>query len=85
MPDFLDLIKKAATGAVRAEKPVSFYTGEIIALSPITVRLSQKLTLSGQQLIVASAAANADIGDTVIVARQQGGSRYIIIDKVVTV
>ncbi|WP_339295929.1 DUF2577 domain-containing protein [Paenibacillus sp. FSL W7-1279] len=48
----LDIIKKAAVEAVGAGNPVAIQFGTVISLSPLEVRLDQRLTLSEAFLIV---------------------------------
>lgn len=84
------IIKKAAVEAVEAMRPTAVAFGRITALSPLTVRVDQKLTLSGNQLTVAGGTQKIgdwkpglQAGDEVILLRMQGGQKYILLDKVV--
>lgn len=84
------MIKKAAVEAVDAMKPVAVTFGRVDGLSPLTVRVDQKLTLSGDILAVAGGTQKLgdwkpglQAGDQVILLRMQGGQKYILLDKVV--
>lgn len=55
MADFnelLNTIKKAATEAVDATKPVQVCFGKVISASPLQILVDQKMTLSSSQLIL---------------------------------
>lgn len=48
----LDIIKRAAVEAVGASNPVAVQFGTVVSLSPLEVRLDQRLTLPEAFLIV---------------------------------
>lgn len=52
MADFVQLIKKAAYEAIEASKPCRIVYGEVTAISPIKVRIEQKITLTEDFLII---------------------------------
>lgn len=94
----LDIIKKASLGAVSNSNPVSFAFGEVTAAQPLSVTLDQRLTLSGAALAVSESVAESKVqigteevllrrgleaGDKVLLARMQGGQRYIVLDRLV--
>lgn len=87
----LEIIKKAAVEAVEAAKPVSVVFGRVTAASPLTVRVDQKLTLSGDMLAVCAGIEplpghvreGLKAGDRVLLLRMQGGQKYVVLDKVV--
>ena len=91
MPDAKDLlkvIKKAAYEAVEASQPADFCFGEVIDLSPLTVKVEQKLTLSRSQLIMTETVKTLSplvVGDAVVLLKKKGGQKYLILDKAVTV
>lgn len=87
---WIALMKKAAVEAVEAMKPAAVVFGRITGLSPLAVRVDQKLTLTGSMLTVAGGTQRIgdlkpglQAGDQVILLRMQGGQRYILLDKVV--
>lgn len=48
-------VKKAAVAAVQAQKPMAYYLGEVVSISPLKISVDQKLTLTDKQLILTSA------------------------------
>lgn len=117
MPDangLLKAVKRAALDAVDAAKPADIYFGEVINISPLQIRVEQKMILGSPQLILSrnvsdyttsftiqwqtetDSAHAHDItgkkeitihnalhaGERVILARQSGGQKYIVIDRI---
>lgn len=83
--DLLITIKKAAMEAVAASKPVIVTYGKVIKTVPLEISIEQKLQLEAEFLVVTNAAKEAALaaGDEVVLIRQQGGQKYIVVDKVV--
>lgn len=95
----LEVIKKAALAAVEAAMPMRVMFGKVTDTSPLTVRVGQKLPLSGDMLVVAAGTTPLNgicstcgkitvrdplkPGDKVILLRMQGGQKYILLDRVV--
>ena len=94
----IKVIKQAAVDAVNASSPADFITGTVINAEPLKVKIDQKITLGIAQLQltrnvikhkVKINGTEAEIdnslknGDKVIIARCQGGQRYVVLDKVV--
>ncbi len=77
--DIINLVKKIAVAAVQSEKPVELYTKSITGVSPLEVKLNDKTTLKGLQLT--SLIQGLELGDTVCLARVQGGQKYIILGR----
>ena len=76
------LIKKIALDAVHASQPTTIVFGSVTSVSPLKVRISQLLELPSASLIPTSAVKNKlAVGDEVILIRQQGGQRYVVLDK----
>lgn len=70
--------------AYRASKPCDTVIGTVTKVDPVTVRISQKMTLSGGFLgATQTALASIKKGEKVLMMRQSGGQKYYIIDKVV--
>ncbi len=91
MADFSDAVKLAAQEAIDASKPVTVLFGTVTGVAPLTVNVSEKLTLTGSSLVVTAALTDDTgaialvIGDKLVLVRVQGGRRYIAIDRVVEV
>lgn len=88
MPDAIELtksIKRAALEAVNASKPVEICFGKVTSASPLKILVEQKLLLGKAQLVPAQK-VTADnglvVGDEVILFRQQGGQKYIVVDRI---
>lgn len=86
MPDAVGLvktIKKTAVEAVEATKPVAVCFGKVESISPLKINVEQKMTLSKAQLVLTETAQDGlAAGDEVILLRQQGGQKYIVLDRI---
>lgn len=82
--DLLKLMKKAAVEAVEASMPVKVCIGKVIATAPLEVSVDQKIHLKKAQLILTETVTKEPLqnDDGVILLRQQGGQKYIIIDRI---
>jgi hypothetical protein len=58
-------VKTAAVDAVRAMKPFAFTYGTVTAISPLTVQVDQKLTLTADQLLLTNAVRDFTVNATV--------------------
>lgn len=88
MPDAVELmktIKRAALDAVDASKPVQVCFGKVTSVSPLKILVEQKLLLGDKQLIITESATKSGlvVGDKVVLLRQQGGQKYIVMGKIV--
>lgn len=52
MNDFVKLMKKTAVEAVNASKPANMVFGEVISVSPLKIKIDQKLILTSAQLVL---------------------------------
>ena len=50
--DLLKMIKKTAVEAVNASKPANMVFGKVISVSPLKIKIDQKLILTSAQLVV---------------------------------
>ena len=111
MPDATELtraIKKAASKAVKAEKPVEVCFGKVTSAPPLQILVDQKFTLGAAQLVLTrnvtdfttnvTVSWNTEnrsggrksitvhnglvVGDEVILIRQQGGQKYVVVDRI---
>lgn len=97
MSDFDALIKsvkKAAVEAVEASTPANFMFGDVLSISPLQIRIDQKMTLGSAQLALCRqvtaytdnnglAIDNAlKAGDKVVLGRIAGGQKFVVLDKV---
>lgn len=79
----IPLLKRIALEAVEASKPTVVLFGTVQSVSPLSIYLEQKRTITKNFLIITDKAKNLAVGDGVVMVRMQGGQKYIIIDKVV--
>lgn len=77
--DLLKIMKQAATEAVNASNPVAVCMGNVKSVLPLKIKLGQKLMLSEKQLIKCKEIGNLKEQDNVVLLRQQGGQKYIIL------
>ena len=107
------LIKQMAVEAYQAERPSDVILGTVVGEKPLKIKVSQKLILSEEFLILTSQVCDYETivtitdgisgaghshtvsrektvihnvlkkGDQVVMIRQAGGQRYLVIDKVV--
>lgn len=86
MLELLETIQRIAIDTVRASDPIDLCFGEVAALTPFTILDGDKLRLSGKTLLFTETTARYQykLGDVVIMLREQGGQRYLILDKAVT-
>lgn len=94
--DFLNLIKEIAVKAVKAENPTLIVFGTVTSVSPLKINIEQKMTLSSSQLVLTRSVTNHRInndtvsesglstGDEVLLVRMQGGQKYVVLDRVVS-
>ena len=52
MNDFVKLMKKTAVEAVNASKPANMVFGKVIGVSPLKIKVDQKLILTSAQLVL---------------------------------
>lgn len=120
----LSIIKQASNEAIEASQPVKICFGTVTGVSPLTIKIDQKLELSTAQLVLTrnvtdywtdetvdhltenrgGGGGHASyeshnhnykgrkpflihhtllVGDKVLLLREQGGQRYVVIDRVV--
>lgn len=81
----LQVMKQSARETEKASCPVQICYGKVISLDPLKIQVDQKITLKKAQLVFTRTAYNLlDIGVQYFLIRQQGGQKYIVLDKVVT-
>ncbi len=79
--NLVQLIKKIALDAFTASKPCNVILGRVQKLSPINISVSQKIILDEDFLdITSTAKKNMKEGSRVLMIRQAGGQRYVVID-----
>ena len=78
LSSFIETIKKAALEAVEASKPVKHLFGEVINISPLQIKVDQKMTLESEQLILTRNVKDYTVEMTVdhLTENTSGGSGY---------
>ena len=76
-----ELVKAIAVDAVEADKPVTVMYGTVAGVEPLVVDIEQKLRLFGEQLTVLKGVVLQE-GDGVVLLREQGGQRFVVIGGV---
>ena len=56
--DLLTLIKKTALEAVNASKPANMIFGKVVSVSPLKIKVDQKLILTSAQLVLSKCVTN---------------------------
>ncbi len=86
MANLVELIKMAALEAVRAQKPMALRLGNVVNCHPFCVKIDGKTLLTKEFLYISDGYFNrAKVGDRVLVLSCQGGQKFLVLDKVVTV
>lgn len=81
MPDLYSTIKKIALAAVEASKPAAVIVGTVTQSSPMVVTIEQRLPLEEDFLIIPKRLKGTlNVGDGLLMIREQGGQRYAILD-----
>ena len=63
--DFLKLMKKTAVDAVNASKPADMVFGKVISVSPLKIKVDQKLILTSAQLVLSRSVTDFRLSVTV--------------------
>ncbi len=74
----IDNLKESSLSAFKNSKPTSFIFGEVISISPVKIRIDQKLILEQSQLILSRNVTDYEIEMTVDheTENESGGSGY---------
>ncbi|MBR4025948.1 MAG: DUF2577 domain-containing protein [Lachnospiraceae bacterium] len=91
--ELVKLLKKVAIEAMESKKLTNVVFGKVVSVNPLKINVEQKLPLTKAQLVLTRNVTNYKIdglsisnalkkGDEVILIRQQGGQKYIVIDRI---
>lgn len=82
MTKIIEIVKRAALDAVNAQKPVNICYGRVTKDDPIEIALDQKLILGVRQLVFTRPLrGSCEVGDELLLLRQQGGQKYVVVSK----
>ncbi|MGG0718669.1 DUF2577 domain-containing protein [Robertmurraya massiliosenegalensis] len=85
MASLNESIKKIALNALDASMPVQIMFGTVTRASPLRVNVEQRLNLETAHLVITQQASEfMTVGTKVVLLRQQGGQKYVVLDKVVS-
>ena len=84
LADLVGAIKKAALQAYANSDPSTWMLGEVKDDNPLKIQIEQRLTLDKDNLILTKTGSDAiKKGRIMLLIRQQGGQKFIVIDRVV--
>lgn len=87
MSDFVQLVKQCAVEAVNAQKPLELVLGRVTQQEdiqeeiPLQITLQQKAVIERDFLFDTSSTYGLKKDEILILLRQQGGQRYLLLDK----
>lgn len=81
--NLLQIIKQVALEAVEEKEPLLALFGTVKSISPLSIYLEQKSTITQSYIVILDKVKNLEVGDGVVMLQMQGGQKYIVLDKVV--
>ncbi|MBS6510633.1 MAG: DUF2577 domain-containing protein [Clostridiales bacterium] len=82
-----ETIKRIALDAAQSSRPFAkLVFGIVINTAPLEISIDQKITLTSDFFVLTKAAKQANMakGDHIAMIQEQGGQRFLILDKVVS-
>jgi uncharacterized protein with PhoU and TrkA domain len=80
----IEQIKQIVKNVLENEKLTEYISGTVSSVSPLIIRVNQKLELPESVIIKTSLVSNnLEINDKLIMLRVERGQKYIILSKVV--
>lgn len=86
MPDLVDSIKLAALNLIENQLLSTFMFGVVTKASPLEILVEQRLSLDENFLVLPKTLVENEPlkkNDKVVLIRQHGGQKYLVIDRVV--
>ena len=77
----LAMIKQAAVEAVSAMCPCDYCYGDIVSVSPLKIKIDQKLILGSEQVTIAPDVTTYHVGDKAVLLRKLGGQEYLMFGR----
>lgn len=81
MTSFVKQMQLIALNMINAEKPMMVQFGTVVSASPLKVKISQKLILSKDFFYALDGKTSFSAGDTLVLLRDHGGQKYLILGK----
>lgn len=86
--DFVRIIKRIAKDTIENDKPTRLMYGKVTSVSPLKVNIEQRMEIDRRFLVIVERLTKGDdklrVGDKVALLREQGGQKFLIIDRVVS-
>lgn len=82
LPDLLWAIKEAAVAAVEANQPAAPFVGTVDSVSPLSIRLEQRLTIGAEHLLILRSVSGLEAGDRVALLRFAGGQQFLVLGEI---
>ena len=79
MKQFLETMKQVALNAAEASKPMCLVFGT--AKSPLKILLATQQELEKQYFLALAPVPDFKVGDKLVLLREQGGQRFLILGK----
>jgi len=76
----IEIIKQVVKNYINSLKPTRLVFGIIESITPLTVRVNEKLFIPEELIIWAPRFISADIGKKVLMLQQEGGQQYYILE-----
>ena len=81
MKQFLETMKQVALNAAEASKPMCLVFGTVTAKSPLKILLATQQELEKQYFLALAPVPDFKVGDELVLLREQGGQRFLILGK----
>lgn len=81
--ELADAIKSTIIEVMKATNPCDCVVGKVESLSPISVRISEKITLKNGNLKFCKGVVDLKVDDEILCIRKSGGQIFYVVDKVV--
>lgn len=82
MRELLETIKLAALEAVETQQPATVLLGTVEQISPLTVRVHQRLKLGGGQLLFLAGTETPAAGTQLALLRFPGGQQFLVLGEI---
>ena len=79
MTDLVQTIKRAAIEAVASGLPAEPCIATVVSEEPLTLRLNQRLTLTGRRLLFLDGLPELEEDDRLALLRFPGGQQYLVL------
>lgn len=85
--DFNNTLKKLVVGTSETTKPTSIMYGKVISTNPLKINVEQRMIFDKKFLVLTERLVKDSplkVNDKVVLLREQGGQKFLVIDKVVS-